>query len=72
MVTLSKAKKRFHGEWIAFFIKQNGKDKDPLGEILEHDVDKRELHRKLRENEIKDAYITFAGPPVKPGYEVML
>lgn len=71
MITLSEAKQQYHGEWIAFLIQQDGRDKEIFGEILEHDFDKRELHNKLRNKKIKEAYITFAGPVVKPGYEVL-
>jgi hypothetical protein len=71
MITLKEAKKKFQGEWIAFLIHQNGQEHEPSGEVLEHDVDKHELHKKLRANKINDAYITYAGPFIKPGYEVM-
>lgn len=71
MISLSEAKKQYHGEWIAFLIQEDGRDKEILGEILEHDFDKRKLHNKLRNKKIKEAYITFAGPVVKPGYEVL-
>jgi hypothetical protein len=71
MITLIEAKKQYDGEWIAFLIQQDGRDKEPCGEILDHDTDKRELHKKLRNKKIKEAYITFAGPVVKPGYEVL-
>lgn len=71
MITLSEAKKQYSGEWIAFLVQENGRSKEILGEILEHDFDKRKLHNKLRIKKIKEAYITFAGPVVKPGYEVL-
>jgi len=71
MTTLSEAKKKFEGEWIAFLIQENEKNGDTLGQILEHDSDKRKLHKKLRKRNVKDAYITFSGPIVKPGYEVL-
>jgi hypothetical protein len=32
----------------------------------------RELHRELREKKVDRAYVTFAGPEVKPGYAVIL
>lgn len=71
MVTLKEAKKQFKEEWIAFLIKEKQPSEEIFGEVLEHNKDKRELHKQLRKREIKDAYITFAGPYVKPGYEVM-
>jgi len=71
MITLSEAKKQYAGEWIAFLIQHDGRDKEISGEILEHDLDKRTLHNRLRNKKIKEAYITFAGPVVKPGYEVL-
>ena len=72
MITLNEAKRQYHGEWIAFLIHDDGMDKEILGEILEPDLDKRNLHNKLRNEKIKNAYITFTGPVVKPGDEVLL
>lgn len=70
-MTLKEAKEIFKEEWIAFFIKEERPGGEILGEVLEHHKDKRELHRRLREKKVRDAYITFAGPYIKPGYEAM-
>lgn len=70
MVSLKEAKEKFEGEWIAFLIKTED-DGRPMGEVLDHDKDKRTLHERLRQKKVKDAYITYAGPFVRPGYEVM-
>jgi hypothetical protein len=71
MITLREAKEKYQGEWIAFLVHQDGKESELSGEILEHDFDRRELHKRLREKKIKKAYVTFAGELIKPGYEVM-
>jgi len=70
--TLEQAKKSYSGEWIAFIVKKEKEAVDKLeGEVIEHDISRRELHRRLRERNIKKAYVTFAGPLIKPGYSVM-
>lgn len=70
--TLGKAKQRYPREWIAFKIEKEGKDIDDVrGQVLEHDKDRRAVHQRLRARAVKDAYITFAGPLIRPGYEVM-
>lgn len=43
-----------------------------LGQLIAHNPDRRELHRELREKTVERAYVTFAGPAVKPGYAVIL
>jgi hypothetical protein len=43
-----------------------------LGQVIAHNPDRRELHRELREKKVDRAYVTFAGPVVKPGYAVIL
>ena len=70
--TLEQAKKKYAGEWIAFIVKEEKDEVEKLeGEVIEHHKDRRELHKRLRERNIKNAYITFAGPLIKPGYSVM-
>jgi len=70
--TLEQAKKKYAGEWIAFIVKEEKDEIEKLeGEVIEHHKDRRELHKRLRERNIKNAYITFAGPLIKPGYSVM-
>lgn len=70
--TLKRAKENHPGEWIAFIVKQEKDEIDQLeGEVIEHDRDRRQLHSRLRERNIKSAYVTFAGPLIRPGYSVM-
>ena len=70
--TLEQAKKKYAGECIAFVVKEEKDEIEKLeGEVIEHHKDRRELHKRLRERNIKNAYITFAGPLIKPGYSVM-
>ncbi|MDI6640728.1 MAG: hypothetical protein QME68_00245 [Elusimicrobiota bacterium] len=71
MISITEAKEKFKDEWLAFVVKKKGSDGEIVGEVLEHDKDKRAIHRRLREKKIKYAYITFAGPYVRPGYEIM-
>ena len=71
MIRLKQAKEKFKDEWIAFVVKEEEPTGNLLGEVLDHDKDKRLLHERLRKNEVKYAYITYAGPYIKPGYEVM-
>jgi len=69
---LSKIRSRFKDEWIAFKVTKKISDTDFEGELIDHDTDRRELHKRLREKKIKDAYITFSGPIIKPGYATLL
>ena len=70
--TLEQAKKTYSEEWIAFIVKEEKEDTEKLeGEVIEHHKNRRELHRRLRERNIKNAYVTFAGPLIRPGYSVM-
>ena len=67
---LQDLKKRYRGEWLAVSIP----GKDHVGrtaKLLAHHIDKKTLHQLLRKKKIKDAYNTFAGVAVKPGYAVM-
>ena len=71
-ITLKEAKQIYPQEWIAFFVEEEKADVDEIrGQVLDHHRDRREIHRRLRERGVKDAYITFAGPLIRPGYEVM-
>ena len=70
--TLRDAKENYAGEWIAFIVKKEKDEIDQLeGKVIEHDKDRRKLHRRLRERNIENAYVTFAGPLIRPGYSVM-
>jgi hypothetical protein len=72
-VTLEEAKQKYAGEWIAFLVKKENDDVSKLqGEVIAHTRDRKDLHRVLRTRGIENVYVTYAGPPIKPGYEIML
>ncbi len=71
IIPLKEAKKQFKNEWLAFVIKKELPRGDILGKVIAHNKDKRELHKNLQAKNIKDAYVTFAGHYIKPGYEAM-
>jgi len=53
-------------------LNKEGKEvDDAYGHVLDHDKDRRKIHQRLRERAAKDVYITFSGPLIRPGYEVM-
>ncbi|MBA7660089.1 hypothetical protein ES703_68088 [subsurface metagenome] len=68
---LQEAKKKYKGEWLAFLVVKEIKGKEVEGRVLAHTKDRRLLHQILRDKRVKNAYITYAGPMVKPGYAVM-
>ena len=68
---LNEAKQKYKGEWLAFQVKKEDKRGRLEGKLLIHTKDKRELHQDLRKTRVKKAYITYAGPAVKPGYAVI-
>lgn len=71
-MTLKEAKKLYSQEWIAFHVEEEKEDiEEARGKVLDHHIDRRELHRRLREWGVKEVYVTFAGPLIRPGYEVM-
>lgn len=71
-VSLEQVKQQYAGQWLAFLVSEETPTGELLGELLAHHPDRRELHRELRERKVERAYITFAGPVVKPGYTVIL
>ncbi len=71
-VSLKQVKQRYAGQWLAFLVSEETPTGELLGQLIAHNPDRRELHRELREKKVKRAYITFAGPVVKPGYAVIL
>ncbi len=68
--SLAESKRQYAGEWLAFLVSEESNG-ELLGQVIAHNPDRRELHRELREKQITRAYITFAGPVVKPGYAVI-
>ena len=71
-VSLDLAKQQYPGQWLALLVTEEAPKGELLGELIAHNPDRRELHRVLREKKMTRAYITFAGPPVKPGYTAIL
>jgi len=57
---------------LAFVVSEETPTGELMGQLIAHNPDRRELHRELREKKVERAYITFAGPVVKPGYAVTL
>lgn len=71
---LEEAKTLYSGEWIAFRPFEESefdKSDNPEGEVVLHNKDRRTFDKELLERGLIDIYITFAGPPVPEGYEVM-
>jgi len=71
-VSLKQAKQQYAGQWLAFLVSEETPAGELFGELIAHNHDRRELHRELREKRVERAYVTFAGPVVKPGYAVIL
>ena len=71
-MNLERVKELYTGEWLAFLVLEESATGELIGEVIAHNRDRRELHRELRERKVERAYVTFAGPPVKPGYAVIL
>ena len=58
--TLEQAKARYSGEWIAFLVHEEKEEIEKMeGEVIEHHIDRRELHKKLRQRNVKNAHTTF-------------
>lgn len=71
-ISLEQAKQQYPGQWLAFLVAEETASGEVLGHVIASDPDRRELHRRLREKNVTRAYITFAGPLVRPGYAVIL
>lgn len=71
-VSLEKVKEQYAGQWLAFLVSEETPTGELLGQLITQNPDRRELHRELREKKIERAYITFAGPVIKPGYAAIL
>ncbi|MBC8264892.1 MAG: hypothetical protein H8E47_12300 [Anaerolineales bacterium] len=70
--SLEQVKQQYAGQWLAFLVGEETPAGELLGRLIAHNPDRRELHRELREKKVERAYVTFAGPVVKPGYAVIL
>ena len=70
--SLEEAEREYAGQWLAFLVTEEMPTGELLGQVIAHNPDRRELHRELREKKVDRAYVTFAGPVVKPGYAVIL
>lgn len=71
-VSLQQLKQQYDGEWVAFLVVEETPSGDLLGQMIAHNHDRRELHRELRAKRVERAYVTFAGPVIKPGYTAIL
>lgn len=71
-VSLEKVKEQYAGHWLAFLVSEETATGELLGQLITQNPDRRELHRELREKKIERAYITFAGPVIRPGYAAIL
>ena len=71
-LNLRDAKQQYAGQWLAFLVTEETATGELFGQVIAHNADRRELHRKLRTKKVKQAYVTFAGPAVKPGYAVIM
>jgi len=71
-VSLEQAKRQYAGQWLAFLVTEETPTGELLGHLIAHNRDRKELHRELRKRKVTKAYVTFAGPVVKPGYVVIL
>lgn len=71
-MSLEQVKQQYAGQWLAFLVTEETPAGELLGQLIAHNPDRRELHRKLRKKKVERAYVTFAGPVVKPGYAVIL
>ncbi len=66
---IRELKREYEGEWLAIEVTER-KDQQPIkGKLIGHNKDRRELHNELRKREVLGAYLTYAGPLVRPGYE---
>lgn len=71
MQYLDKVKQKYEGEWIAFLVLDETPEGKLKGKLIAHHKARRSLHEILRKKKIKGAYMTFAGPLIKPGYAVL-
>jgi len=71
-LNLEHAKQEYAGQWLAFLVTEGTPTGELLGELIARNPDRRELHRELRKRKVKRAYVTFAGPVIKPGYAAIL
>ena len=69
-MTFEEAKVLYPEEWIAFRAVEKGGN--PEGEVVLHHKSRRIFDQELLKQGLTNIYITFAGPVVPEGYEVML
>lgn len=69
---IEELKQKYSGEWVAVRVTERNNVWPEKGVLLAHNRDRRDLHRELREQKVRDAYIFFAGPIPKPGYSLQL
>lgn len=50
------------------FVIERERNGDPEGVVLAHAKHRQTLHRRLAKADAPHVYLTFAGPPIKPGY----
>jgi hypothetical protein len=65
-VKLSEAVNQFKDQWIAFRISREGDD--PEGEVVVHDADRSRFRERMRLDQIRNVYITYAGAILPEGY----
>ena len=71
-VRLEQIKQEYAGQWVAFLVTEERATGELLGQLIAHDPDRRQLHQELRKKSVERAYVTFAGPVVRPGYAVIM
>ena len=70
-ISLDEIKRKLEGEWIAFLVTGKTSKGQLIGKLIAHNKDRRMLHSELRRRRVKNVYVTYAGPIVKPGYTVI-
>lgn len=46
-------KKELQGKWLAIRVTKETDDGESFGELVAHNIDRRELHKELREKKLK-------------------
>lgn len=66
---LSQTLELLKGEWIAFRVTADGVD--PEGEAVLHEKDRTTFRRRLRQERVRNVYITFSGDLMPEGYAAL-